>query len=316
MLTPMRGAITVAVLMVACGAAEDAVVVADGGTQDASRPADVADARVISDGTVDVTTDRMSAPDAPPAAAQDVGSDAALDVAMDAPRDVASEATVDAAVDGASVPLPGAVPAGAACYALLTRLGVTYTRAGPSMGVVDPVTVSMPINGVNFRSTSFTSAARPLFMDCRLAVALWHLTNALRTRWNVTDVAHLGIYNYRVIAGTTTLSQHSYATAIDLSNFRTANGTTHSLVTDFTMNGRPTCPPRATGPRDQLLKEIACWMYESRVFHIVLTPNYNAAHRDHFHCDLSPGSRSIALELPGGVDPEPHPFFDLFMDDH
>ncbi len=73
----------------------------------------------------------------------------------------------------------------------------------------------MPLNGVNFRSSSFTAAARPLFMDCRLAVALWHLTGALRTRWNVTDVAHLGIYNYRVIAGTTTLSQHSYATAID-----------------------------------------------------------------------------------------------------
>ncbi len=52
------------------------------------------------------------------------------------------------------------------------------------------------------------------------------------------------------------------------------------------------------------------------VFHIILTPNYNADHRDHFHCDLSPGAHTIRFELPGGVDPEHHPFFDLFMDDH
>jgi hypothetical protein len=146
-------------------------------------------------------------------------------------------------------------------------------------------------------------------MDCRLGVALYLLTRELRTRWDVTALAHYGIYNYRVIAGTTTLSQHSYATAIDLANFRTAAGVTHSLQNDFTMNGRPTCPPRSTTARDRVLKEIACWMYDSRVFNIVLTPNYNADHRDHFHVDLTVGSHE-------GVDPEPDPFFDRLLDDY
>jgi len=315
MLRRMRGVIAgavTAVLLGACGAG-DLEPVADAGPGDVTRPMDVADARVTPDAPPDAPApDRTSPPDAAPDVALDAPRDAAIDAPRDAPRDVAA----DLAADVASVPLPGAVPAGAACYELLTRIGVTYTRAGATRGVVDPVTVSMPLNGVNFRSSSFTAAARPLFMDCRLAVALWHFTNALRTRWNVTDVAHLGIYNYRVIAGTTTLSQHSYATAIDLANFRTADGTTHSVNNDFTMNGQPTCPPRATSARDRLLKEVACWMYDSRVFHIILTPNYNAAHRDHFHCDLSPGAHTVRFELPGGVDPEHHPFFDQFMDDH
>ena len=304
-----------AVLLGACGAG-DLEPVTDAGPGDVTGPMDVADARVTPDATADAAPDRVSAPDATPDVALDAPRDAPLDVLRDVATEAARDVPADLPANDATVPLPGAVPAGAACYDLLTRLGVTYTRAGATRGVVDPVTVSMPLNGVNFRSSSFTAAARPLFMDCRLAVALWHLTGALRTRWNVTDVAHYGIYNYRVIAGTTTLSQHSYATAIDLANFRTADGTTHSVNNDFTMNGQPTCPPRATSARDRLLKEVACWMYDSRVFHIILTPNYNADHRDHFHCDLSPGAHTIRFELPGGVDPEHHPFFDLFMDDH
>jgi hypothetical protein len=299
MLPRMRVAIACAVLVVACGAEEDVSVVSDGAVRDAAAlPGDVADVQALPDAapSMDVAPDRTAS--------------------VDARADTTPDAARDAGVDVLSVPLPAAVAPGAECYALLTRIGMVYTRAGPSMGIVDPVTVSMPINGVNFHGISYDSAARPLLMDCRLAVALWHLTTALRTRWNVTDLVHLGIYNYRVIAGTTTLSQHSYATAIDLADFRTADGTTHSVARDFTMNGQPTCPPRTTSARDRLLKEVACWMYDSRVFHTILTPNYNDAHRDHFHCDLTTGAHTIRLDLPGGVDPEHHPFFDLFMDDH
>ena len=125
-----------------------------------------------------------------------------------------------------------------------------------------------------------------------------------------------GVYNYRTIAGSMTLSQHAFATAIDLANFRTAAGVTHSVNDDFVMNGSPTCPPRAVNARDRLLKEVACWMFDARVFHIVLTPNYDAAHRNHFHVDLTAGGRTVRAEVPGGVDPASHPFFDLFIDDH
>ncbi len=244
---------------------------------------------------------------------RDTGIDVGRDVGFDVGRDVGFDVGFDT---GPTVPLPRDAPSGAECRALLTRLGVNYTVSGPTMGIANPVTVQTPINGVNFRYNTFTGSPGRMLMDCRLGVALWHLTNALRTRWDVTDVIHLGVYNYRFISGTMTLSQHATATAIDLNNFRTSAGVTHSLVTEFVANGRPTCPPRASNPRDRLLKEIACWMYDSGVFHIILTPNYNSAHRDHFHVDLTTGSQFVGLEIPGGVDPELPPFFEQFMDDH
>jgi len=250
---------------------------------------------------------------------RDTGIDVPRDVGFDTgPRDTGIDTGPrDTGIDtGPSVPLPRDAPSGAACRALLTQLGVNFTVAGATMGIVNPVMVQTPINGVNFRYNTFTGSPGRMLMDCRLGVALWHLTNALRTRWDVTDVIHLGVYNYRMIAGSTMLSQHAYATAIDLNNFRTSTGVTHSLVTDFNANGRPTCPPRATNARDRLLKEVACWMYDSGVFHIILTPNYNSAHRDHFHVDLTSGSEFIGIELPEGVDPVMPPGFEHFLDDH
>ena len=263
---------------------EDATSLDDGSVIDASMDARVGDARVTD---ARVTDARVT----------DAGGDSA-------------------GGGDSGVPLPRAVTSGASCHALLDRIGIRYTIPAPLMGVVDPVRVSFPINGVNFRYASYTAAVNPITMDCRLAVAIYHLTRELRTRWDVTDLVHLGVYNYRPIAGTMTLSQHSYATALDISNLRTSNGTTHSVLSDFVANGRPTCPPRASNARDLLLKQVACWMNESRVFHIVLTPNYNADHRDHFHVDLTAGSNFIASELPPMIDPEPNPLYELWIDDH
>ncbi len=279
------------------------------------------DGAVIPD-DVRIELDAAAQPDSAPDAAvssMDATSDARSAQSDASSVDARADArSTDAAADAAAinVPLPRDVMQGASCHALLDRLAIRYTVSGPTMGIVDPLRVTTPINGVTFRYASYTAAVSPMLMDCRLAVALYHLTRELRARWDVTDVVHLGVYNYRVIAGSTTLSQHSYATAIDIANLRTSNGTTHSVQSDFVANGRPTCPPRATNARDRLLKEVACWMHESRVFHIVLTPNYNADHRDHFHVDLTPGSNFIGLELPPLMDPEPDGWFAPYLDDH
>ena len=40
----------------------------------------------------------------------------------------------------------------------------------------------------------------------------------------------------------------------------------------------------------RILYEIGRQMHERDIFNIVLTPNYNAAHDNHFHVDLTPGS--------------------------
>ncbi|MDP3216043.1 MAG: extensin family protein [Deltaproteobacteria bacterium] len=214
-----------------------------------------------------------------------------------------------------AVPIPGAVSPGAACHALIQRLGVRFSVAGATRGVVDPVTVTPPIEGVHYRYASWTAAERPMLMDCRLAVALVRMGRELRGRWNIDDVQHLGIYNYRVIAGSTRLSQHAHAMGIDIAGFRSTSRTTYSVLSDFVETSASSCPLRASNAVDRTLKEIACWMYDSRTFNIVLTPNYNVLHRNHYHVDLTAGSHFVGTELPEGVDPPHSPFYDFLIDD-
>jgi hypothetical protein len=40
----------------------------------------------------------------------------------------------------------------------------------------------------------------------------------------------------------------------------------------------------------QWLKDLTDQRHEQGIFNIILTPEYNAAHDDHFHVDLTPGS--------------------------
>ena len=59
------------------------------------------------------------------------------------------------------------------------------------------------------------------------------------------------------------------------------------------------------GAGDTLLHRMACEMHSQKLFNIILTPNYNALHRDHMHVDLTPASATIRGE-DMGVDPA-HP---------
>ena len=58
--------------------------------------------------------------------------------------------------------------------------------------------------------------------------------------------------------------------------------------------GARTCGPGALPTADDRSKELralVCEARTSRVFTYVLTPNYNLAHRDHFHAEVKPGVR-------------------------
>ncbi len=53
--------------------------------------------------------------------------------------------------------------------------------------------------------------------------------------------------------------------------------------------GEETCDAATETGADAFLHDIVCAMYAAGVWNIALTPNYNIAHRDHFHLDLTPG---------------------------
>ena len=69
-------------------------------------------------------------------------------------------------------------------------------------------------------------------------------------------------------------SEHARANAVDIAAFVLADGRRISLLNDWNMSG----------PTSQFLRRIresAC-----KRFPTVLSPDYNAAHRDHFHFDM------------------------------
>jgi hypothetical protein len=94
----------------------------------------------------------------------------------------------------------------------------------------------------------------------------------------VRRIEHYGTYSCRRVNGAATgrFSQHATANAIDIAGFRLADGT---LVT--VKDGWDGDESEA-----QFLREVrdgAC-----RTFRGVLSPDYNAAHHDHFHLDMGP----------------------------
>ena len=85
----------------------------------------------------------------------------------------------------------------------------------------------------------------------------------------------MGSYSCRNIAGSGKLSQHAHANAIDVSAFVLTDGRRITVENNW-KSGRREMQFLAA------IHDSAC-----KRFGTVLSPNYNAAHRDHFHLDMS-----------------------------
>ncbi len=209
----------------------------------------------------------------------------------------------------ATVEITVADPMVDTCREWLELYGIAYTAGPVSQGVTDPVTVATPINGMVYRYLSNTAPRPRFFMDCALARSLVLAAPYFRTR-GVVEVADIGVYNYRCI-GTGTppncpngFSQHAYAKAIDLGEFNTADGTVYNLARAWVIDpaAEKTCDAATENGKDAWLHELICALHGDDVWAIALTPNYNAAHRDHFHVDLTAGSDFIRRTIGVGAD--------------
>lgn len=167
------------------------------------------------------------------------------------------------------------------CQALLDRAGVDYTvlperREGASCGYAD----GLRFAGDDPRITPFRPANLGIACPVAAALALWQWevvqpAAERHFRMRVSRIDHLGSYNCRRLYGRSSgdYSQHATADAVDISGFRLADGTRISLIDDWNEGGA-----KAAFLRD--VRDGAC-----RLFATVLSPDYNAAHRDHLHLD-------------------------------
>lgn len=91
----------------------------------------------------------------------------------------------------------------------------------------------------------------------------------------VSAIDHFGSYSCRRLYGRSTggWSEHATANAVDIAGFRLGDGRRVRIVRDWDADPRDAAFLRA-------VRDGAC-----RLFATTLSPDYNAAHRDHFHLD-------------------------------
>ncbi|MCO4773649.1 MAG: extensin family protein [Deltaproteobacteria bacterium] len=155
-------------------------------------------------------------------------------------------------------------------------------------GIEEPVYILSPLLGADLLYFDGAPTNRVL-AACDMAHALADTVVDVLP-YDVTELLHIGTYNCRVISGTDTLSRHSFADAIDIYGFGFSDGEEYTLVDDWDHD--TTNPPSAGG---EFLYDAAYRWYDDDIWNIILTPNYNSAHDNHFHVDLTPGSDYIGL---------------------
>jgi hypothetical protein len=133
-----------------------------------------------------------------------------------------------------------------------------------------------------------TYSPSPL-LTCPMALALASFEKVLQEEATrtfhsaVVRIDQLGTYSCReIIAFPGWVSEHSYANAIDLARFTLKNGVTVDVQRDFDLGAD--APRRPAGA---FLRAVSQRAYDEDIFSHVLTPFFNAAHRNHFHVDLA-----------------------------
>jgi hypothetical protein len=174
------------------------------------------------------------------------------------------------------------------------RLPVAF-HGEETLGIATPVRLTGPLRGVRF----ITHPAPSPFglMDCRMALALDELAAVLAT-FEVVEVRVDNVYRKGArINGRGRPSQHSHALAADITTLKRRDGGTVKVEGNWAAPiGATPCGPDATlsEPSDHApwLRDLVCTVAQRGIFHHVLTPSSDAAHRDHLHLDLQRDARN------------------------
>jgi len=182
------------------------------------------------------------------------------------------------------------------CTSELDARKVSYKHASKP-GIARAVEITGPLGGV-----SYSSWGQPLVIDCSLAVSLDEAGRYMRGL-GFDKAMFSSAYSRRNVRGTNRPSKHSYGLAIDIHSFSNGSDTLRidrdyeqGLGDEVDCVGTPLTEGGAT------LKILQCQLVRSGLFYLVLSPDYDDAHHDHFHLEVKPWSdrtelRSSALAI-------------------
>lgn len=124
-------------------------------------------------------------------------------------------------------------------------------------------------------------------LTCRMAIGLARfeaIAQELAQQYlgsRIRKITQIGTYNCRKMARFQDMvSEHSYGNAIDLQSFQLENWKTISVLKDFGPLDQAPVTPEAL-----FLHALANRLFDDGAFSVVLTPYFDANHKDHFHLD-------------------------------
>lgn len=173
---------------------------------------------------------------------------------------------------------------------------------GPAKGVGQPLNLDGPIGGVQFQLAPPSSPYGVL--DCRMVLLLAELAKVLTG----ADIVRVRIDNaYRPQARlpggkkrSRKLSQHAHGLALDIVSFTLKDGRTLDVEEDWHgARGEPPCGETASihvvTEEAVLLRNLTCSVARAGLFHHMLTPNYDAAHKNHLHWDIKRDNKWFSI---------------------
>lgn len=174
------------------------------------------------------------------------------------------------------------------CEGKLRAAGVVFAKAElpvkegnakrPTCGVEQAVVYKRGPAGVSYNG--------PPVVSCGMALGMARLEQVLNEEAErhlgskVARIEQGGTYNCRRMARFDLVSEHSYANAIDVRSITLKNGRKLTVLGHF---GKVDAAPKR--PESRFLRAVANRAYDEGLFSVVITPFFDALHRDHLHFD-------------------------------
>jgi hypothetical protein len=167
----------------------------------------------------------------------------------------------------------------ALCDQVLATSGLRVARQANSPDAKCPLSNTLRVQGGDVSLSSSFLASCPLAVSFALFErhTLQPAAQAIYGK-SVSRVDHMGSFACRNVYGRENgrRSQHASADALDIAGFRLADGRAINVLKDWPKDNQDA----------RFLRQVrdgAC-----DLFSVVLSPDYNAAHRNHFHLDVGP----------------------------
>lgn len=189
----------------------------------------------------------------------------------------------------------------AACLAELKNRKIAFAQVKEARGVLAPVRLKGPLSGVVFR-TELREAERPKspyeVFDCRLVLAL-HDFGAILSEKGVKEAILFSAWRPppKSWPADKQATRHPGGLAADVKRLIFAPDEKHhraDLIVERDWTPKRDIPPCSgdVSPDTQqakTLRSIFCEADEKKLFTVMLSPNYDAAHANHLHLEVTPG---------------------------